>query len=152
MRRVERASARPQRSPRRPDSHPCATQELEAAAKGEVPLFEQDLQWLNAVRALCRPFGVASLAGAGFPASSPRAPLPVPLASLTHPPAQPLGTQANPVQVASTLTSRIVGATDVDDDSIIHWGLVEEGKPPVKIGEEYFVLKRSATIPESHLH
>ena len=49
--------------------------------------------------------------------------------------AAPFGTLANPVQVQSTLSSRIVGATDVDDDSIIHWGLVEEGKPPVKISE-----------------
>jgi len=48
------------------------------------------------------------------------------------------------VQVVSTLSQRVVGATDVDDDSIVHWGLVEEGKPPVKIGEEYFVLKRLA--------
>jgi len=54
----------------------------------------------------------------------------------------PLGTLANPVQVTSTLSSRIVGATDVDDDAIIHWGLVEEGKPPVQIGEEFFVLKK----------
>lgn len=89
-----------------------APQELEAAAKGEPPLFEQDLQWLNV----------------------------------------PVGTLANPVQVTSTLASRIVGATDIDDDSIIHWGLVEEGKPPVKIGEEYFVLKRTASDAHHDAH
>lgn len=102
---------------------------------------------------------------------------------------QPFGTLNNPVQVTSSLPSRIVGATDAIDDSIIHWvrplvalrpaprapralllpsllltaaasvkckpsahapapstlifqGLVEEGKGPVKIGEEYFMLKR----------
>ena len=31
------------------------------------------------------------------------------------------------------------GATDPDDDSIVHWGRVEAGKPPIKIGEEWFV-------------
>jgi cytochrome c oxidase subunit 5b len=36
---------------------------------------------------------------------------------------------------------RIVGATDPDDDSIVHWGRVEAGKPAVKIGEEWFVHK-----------
>jgi hypothetical protein len=55
-----------------------------------------------------------------------------------------VGTASNPVRVTSSLASRIVGATDGDDDSIIHWGLVEEGKPPTKIGEEYFVLHRVA--------
>jgi cytochrome c oxidase subunit 5b len=54
----------------------------------------------------------------------------------------PLGTKDNPVQVTSSLASRIVGATDPDDDSIIHWGLVEEGKGPVQIGDEWFALKR----------
>ena len=48
------------------------------------------------------------------------------------------------MRVTSTLASRIVGATDGDDDSIIHWGLVEEGRPPVRIGEEFFVLHRVA--------
>jgi len=66
--------------------------------------------------------------------------------------AAPLGTKANPVQVTSTLASRIVGATDVDDDSIIHWGLVEEGKPPVQIGEEFFVLSRVADAAGEHAH
>jgi CubicO group peptidase (beta-lactamase class C family) len=56
--------------------------------------------------------------------------------------AAPLGTRENPVQVTSSLSSRIVGATDPDDDSIIHWGLVEEGKGPVQIGDEWFALKR----------
>lgn len=68
--------------------------------------------------------------------------------------------------VTSTLSSRIVGATDGDDDSIIHWGIVHEGQEPVKsarrrvrrgcsvvrvahprcpsVGEEWFILKRNA--------
>ena len=87
-------------------------QELEAAAKGEPPLFEQDLQWLSA----------------------------------------PLGTVENPVQVTSSLTSRIVGATDEDDDSIIHWGVVKAGEPPVLIGSEYFVLKQTAAPAAGHHH
>ena len=111
--------------------------------------------------------------------------------------------------VTSSLPSRIVGATDIDDDSIIHWvrtaataaaaptrvappaaapriatspsradrrwprhrpdatrrsarlrratvppcppqGLVEEGKGPVQIGEEWFVLKRVASDDGHH--
>lgn len=43
--------------------------------------------------------------------------------------------------VTSSMPYRIVGATDPDDDSIVHWGRVEAGKPPVKIGEEWFVHK-----------
>ena len=31
--------------------------------------------------------------------------------------------------------------TDPDDDTIVHWGRVEAGKPPVKIGSEWFVHK-----------
>ena len=56
------------------------------------------------------------------------------------------------MRVTSTLASRIVGATDGDDDSIIHWGLVEEGKPPVRIGEEFFVLQRVAEEGAGHGH
>ena len=42
---------------------------------------------------------------------------------------------------------RVVGAIDIDDDSIVHWGVVEEGAPPIKIGEEYFVHKK---IEDAH--
>lgn len=62
----------------------------------------------------------------------------------------PLGTRDNPVQVTSSLASRIVGATDPDDDSIIHWGLVEEGKGPVQIGDEWFALKRVRDAAGGH--
>ena len=55
----------------------------------------------------------------------------------------PAGTLENPVEVTSTLPTRIVGATDPDDDSIVCWGLLEEGKPPLQIGGEWFVLKRT---------
>jgi len=54
---------------------------------------------------------------------------------------QPNGTKESPVVVTSSMPYRIVGATDPDDDSIVHWGRVEAGKPPVKIGEEWFVHK-----------
>ena len=54
---------------------------------------------------------------------------------------QPNGTKEAPVVVTSSMPYRIVGATDPDDDSIVHWGRVEAGKPPVKIGEEWFVHK-----------
>eukprot|EP00976_Prorocentrum_cordatum_P090628 1188197-Prorocentrum_minimum.AAC.5 len=54
----------------------------------------------------------------------------------------PFGTQANPVVVTSMFTERIVGATDPDDDSIVCWGVVRAGQPPVQIGAEYFTLKQ----------
>ena len=66
--------------------------------------------------------------------------------------AQATGTLANPVVVTSGYATRIVGATDGDDDSIIHWGVVKEGEPPMKIGEEYFVLTRDAGAEASHHH
>jgi cytochrome c oxidase subunit 5b len=53
----------------------------------------------------------------------------------------PNGTKEAPVVVTSSMPYRIVGATDPDDDSIVHWGRVEAGKPPIKIGEEWFVHK-----------
>lgn len=56
----------------------------------------------------------------------------------------PVGTEENPVVVTSSFSSRIVGATDPDDDSIIEWAEVKEGEPPLKIGAEWFVLKRVA--------
>ena len=53
----------------------------------------------------------------------------------------PNGTKDAPVVVTSSMPYRIVGATDPDDDFIVHWGRVEAGKPPIKIGEEWFVHK-----------
>lgn len=53
----------------------------------------------------------------------------------------PNGTKEEPCVVTSSMPYRIVGATDPDDDSIVHWGRVEAGKPAVKIGEEWFVHK-----------
>jgi len=54
----------------------------------------------------------------------------------------PFGTLENPVVVTSMFKERIVGAIDPDDESIICWGLVKVGADPVKIGDEYFVLKQ----------
>ena len=56
----------------------------------------------------------------------------------------PFGTEEAPVQVTSSYATRIVGVPDPYDDSIIWWGNVEEGKPPMQIieGGEFFVLKR----------
>ncbi|ACO65887.1 predicted protein [Micromonas commoda] len=54
---------------------------------------------------------------------------------------QPNGTKESPVVVTSSMPYRVVGATDPDDDTIVHWGRVEAGKPPVKIGSEWFVHK-----------
>lgn len=61
-----------------------------------------------------------------------------------------MGTQENPVKVTSIADSRIVGATDEDDDSIVHWGLVRAGAPPVKIGQEWFTLLRIHEAGEEH--
>jgi cytochrome c oxidase subunit 5b len=60
---------------------------------------------------------------------------------------QPNGTQENPVVVTSVMPWRVVGATDPDDDSIVHWGRVDAGEPPTKIGEEWFVHK---AIEDTH--
>ena len=54
---------------------------------------------------------------------------------------QPNGTKESPVVVTSSMPYRVVGATDPDDDTIVHCGRVEAGKPPVKIGSEWFVHK-----------
>ena len=53
--------------------------------------------------------------------------------------------------VPSEFSSRIVGCVDPDDDSLVWWGIIEEGQPPKQIIEdgEYFVLKR---IPSSGGH
>lgn len=122
------------------------TQELQEKAKGG-DLFAQGFEWLDQARV--RRNNLAHAAAAAF-------------FSLR---AQPNGTREKPVVVTSTLSSRIVGATDGDDDSIIHWGIVHEGQDPVKsarrrgrggsvarvahprrpsVGEEWFILKRNA--------
>ena len=54
----------------------------------------------------------------------------------------PMGTKESPCVVESTMEYRVVGSPDPDDDSIIHWGRLEEGAPPMKIGSEWFVHKR----------
>lgn len=56
----------------------------------------------------------------------------------------PAGTEENPVEVTSAFAERIVGVTDPDDESLIWWGIIEEGQPPKQIieGGEFFVLKR----------
>lgn len=56
--------------------------------------------------------------------------------------AQEPGTPDNPVQVTSSFDSRIVGATDPDDDMIVHWDEVKAGESPKKIGAEWFVLRK----------
>eukprot|EP00887_Chlorella_sp_A99_P003390 scaffold7.g3390.t1 len=63
----------------------------------------------------------------------------------------PFGTEENPVVVTSELSERIVGCVDPDDDSLVWWGIIEEGQPPKQIveGGEFFVLKR---IPSSGGH
>ena len=53
----------------------------------------------------------------------------------------PTARRSRPMVVTSSMPYRVVGATDPDDDTIVHWGRVEAGKPPVKIGSEWFVHK-----------
>ena len=38
----------------------------------------------------------------------------------------------------------VIGSADPDDDSLVWWGIIEEGQPPKQIidGGEFFVLKR----------
>ena len=43
----------------------------------------------------------------------------------------PTGTEESPCVVESTMEYRVVGSPDPDDDSIIHWGRLEEGAPPM---------------------
>lgn len=56
----------------------------------------------------------------------------------------PWGTEENPVEVPSTFAERIVGVPDPDDDSLVWWGLIEDGQPPKQVieGGEFFVLKK----------
>ena len=107
-------------------------QELKGQAQGK-DIFN-DYEWVNAVRlplACARPFflrgrglyvvEVCSLPGRAGPRGK-AAQLHIMLYLIhTRPAPQPFGTEKNPVVVTSAFASRIVGATDVDDDSIIHW-------------------------------
>ena len=63
----------------------------------------------------------------------------------------PFGTEDSPVEVTSEFSERIVGCADPDDDSIVWWGVIEEGQPPRQIveGGEFFVLKK---LPSSGGH
>ncbi|KAI3435026.1 hypothetical protein D9Q98_003078 [Chlorella vulgaris] len=63
----------------------------------------------------------------------------------------PFGTEENPVVVPSEYGERIVGVNDPDDDSLVWWGVIEDGQPPKQIieGGEFFVLKR---LPSSGGH
>ena len=54
----------------------------------------------------------------------------------------PKGTKDAPCVVTSEMEYRVVGVTDPDDDSIVIWGRLEEGKGPMLIGDEWFVHKR----------
>lgn len=56
----------------------------------------------------------------------------------------PFGTPEKPVEVPSMFDHRVVGVPDPDDDSLVWWGIIEEGMPPKQIIDdgEYFVLKR----------
>lgn len=65
----------------------------------------------------------------------------------------PFGTVEAPVVVPSIFSHRVVGVPDPDDDSLVWWGLIEEGDPPKQIIEngEYFVLKREIS-EDSHGH
>lgn len=54
----------------------------------------------------------------------------------------PKGTKESPCVVTSEMEYRVVGVTDPDDDSIVIWGRLEEGKGPMLIGDEWFVHKR----------
>lgn len=63
----------------------------------------------------------------------------------------PFGTEENPVVVPSEFGERIVGVSDPDDDSLVWWGVIEDGQPPKQIieGGEFFVLKR---LPSTSSH
>ena len=54
----------------------------------------------------------------------------------------PKGTKDAPCVVESEMDYRVVGVTDPDDDSIVIWGRLEQGKGPMLIGDEWFVHKR----------
>lgn len=62
---------------------------------------------------------------------------------LSHRQYGPWGTPENPKRVPSTNGQRQVGVVDPDDDTLIHWHLLDEGDPPVQIipGGEFYVLQ-----------
>jgi len=64
----------------------------------------------------------------------------------------PTGTKEAPCVVESTMEYRVVGAPDPEDDSIIHWGRLEEGAPAMKIGNEWFIHKRVGGGHDDHHH
>lgn len=45
----------------------------------------------------------------------------------------PFGTEDNPVVVTSSYSERVVGVPDPDDDSLVWWGIIEEGQPPKQV-------------------
>ena len=45
----------------------------------------------------------------------------------------PFGTAENPVEVTSEFDNRVVGVPDPDDDSLVWWGIIEEGSPPKQV-------------------
>lgn len=45
----------------------------------------------------------------------------------------PFGTAENPVEVPSEFDHRVVGVPDPDDDSLVWWGIIEDGKPAKQV-------------------
>jgi hypothetical protein len=45
----------------------------------------------------------------------------------------PFGTAENPVEVPSEFDHRVVGVPDPDDDSLVWWGIIEDGSPPKQV-------------------
>ena len=45
----------------------------------------------------------------------------------------PFGTAENPTEVTSEFDNRVVGVPDPDDDSLVWWGIIEEGSPPKQV-------------------
>ena len=62
------------------------------------------------------------------------------------------GTPEHPITVTSAFEERLVGVTDPEDDSIVIWGVLQEGQPPRQLVEdgEYFVLKRVGGGDDDH--
>lgn len=45
----------------------------------------------------------------------------------------PFGTAENPVEVPSEFDHRVVGVPDPDDDSLVWWGIIEDGQPAKQV-------------------